>query len=293
MNPYSLDCGLHLLQLGQHTAVMGILNITPDSFSDGGRFFRQDAALARAEELVAAGADIVDIGGESSRPFSDPVPAEEEIQRVLPVIEHLADKIAVPISIDTTKSVVARRAVDAGARIINDVSALRFDPDMGRVAAESGAVLVLMHMKGSPKTMQVEPVYTDLIGEIHDFLGEALNRAQAAGVPKDRLIVDPGIGFGKTVSHNLQLINRLDAFADLGVPILLGPSRKAFIRKLYLQEAGEEHAADSPEIETGTQGAVAAAIMKGAHIVRVHDVAAARRTVRVTDAIRREKTAGE
>ncbi|MFP3980662.1 MAG: dihydropteroate synthase [Desulfobacterales bacterium] len=292
MNPYSLDCGPHQLELGQHTAIMGILNITPDSFSDGGRFFRQGAALAQAEELVAAGADILDIGGESSRPFSDPVSAEEEIQRVLPVIEHLAGKIPVPISIDTTKSVVAYQAVNAGARIINDISALRFDPEMGRVAAESGAVLVLMHMKGSPKTMQVEPVYTDLIGEIHNFLEDALSRARAAGVPKHRLIVDPGIGFGKTVSHNLQLINRLYAFADLGVPILLGPSRKAFIRKLFLQEAGEEHAADSPEIETGTQGAVAAAVMKGAHIVRVHDVAAARSTVRVTDAVRREKPAG-
>ncbi len=291
MNPYSLDCGPHQLELGQHTAVMGILNITPDSFSDGGRFLGRDAALARAEKLVAAGADILDIGGESSRPFSDPVSAEEEIRRVLPVIEHLADKIPVPISIDTTKSVVARRAVNAGARIINDISALRFDPEMGRVAAESGAVLVLMHMKGSPKTMQVDPVYTDLIGEIHDFLGDALNRAQAAGIPKDRLVADPGIGFGKTVSHNLQLINRLDAFADLGVPILLGPSRKAFIRKLFLQEAGAEYAADSPEIDAGTQGAVAAAILKGAHIVRVHDVAAARSTVRVTDAIRREKPA--
>lgn len=292
MSPYSLDCGPHQLELGQHTAVMGILNITPDSFSDGGRFFGQDAALAQAEKLVEAGADILDIGGESSRPFSDPVSAEEEIQRVLPVIEHLADKIPVPISIDTTKSVVARRAVNAGARIINDISALRFDPEMGRVAAESGALLVLMHMKGSPKTMQVEPVYTDLIGEVYDFLEDALNRAKAGGVPKDRLIVDPGIGFGKTVSHNLQLINRLDAFAGLGVPVLLGPSRKAFIRKLFFQETGAEHAADSPEIETGTQGAVAAAIMKGAHIVRVHDVAAARSTVRVTDAIRREKPAG-
>ena len=292
MNLYSLDCGPYQLELGRHTAVMGILNITPDSFSDGGRFFARDAALAQAEKLIEAGADILDIGGESSRPFSDPVPAEEELQRVLPVIEHLSDKIPVPISIDTTKSAVARRAINAGARIINDVSALRFDPEMGRVAAESGVLLVLMHMKGDPKTMQVEPVYADLIGEVYDFLNDAINRARAAGVRKDRLIVDPGIGFGKTVSHNLQIINRLDAFAGLGTPILLGPSRKAFIRKLFLQETGVEHAADSPQVINGTQGAVAAAIMKGAHIVRVHDVAVARSTIRITDAIRRETPDG-
>lgn len=288
MNLYSLDCGPHQLELGRHTAVMGILNITPDSFSDGGRFFGKDAALARAEKLVEDGADILDIGGESSRPFSDPVSAEEELQRVLPVIEHLADKIPVPISIDTTKAAVARRAVNAGARIINDISALRFDSEMGRVAAESGALLVLMHMKGSPKTMQVEPVYADVIGEVYDFLENAINQARAAGVQKDRLIVDPGIGFGKTVSHNLQLINRLDTFAGLGAPILLGPSRKAFIRKIFMQEAGEKLAADSPEVINGTQGTVAAAVMKGAHIVRVHDVAAARSTIRIIDAIRRE-----
>lgn len=293
MRPFSLQWGGRRLELGKNTAIMGVLNITPDSFSDGGQFFQKDAALVQAEKLIADGADILDIGGESSRPFSDPVSAEEETRRVLPVIEHLAGKISVPISIDTTKAEVARRAIEAGAVIINDISALGFDPVMGRVAAQNDVILVLMHMKGEPRTMQVEPYYDDLIGEIRDFLKDAVNRAVSAGVDQNRIIVDPGIGFGKTVEHNLQIINRIDSFNDLGLPVLLGPSRKTFIRKLLSSFPEGELSVDSPEIETGTQGIVAAAAIKGVHIIRVHNVAETLTTLRVVDSIRNERRTSE
>lgn len=285
MTHYSIPCGESILELGEKTAVMGVLNVTPDSFSDGGRFFDKQAALAQAEKMIEQGADILDIGGESSRPFSDPVDAEEEIRRVLPVIEHLAGKISVPISIDTTKAGVARRALGAGASIINDISALRFDPEMGRTAAQNDAVLVLMHMKGSPKTMQVNPYYDDLMGEILSFLTDAIDRAVSAGVAKNRIIADPGIGFGKTVEHNLQIINQADRFLELDVPVMFGPSRKAFIRKLISSSLDHELEPDSPEIETGTQAAVAAAAIRGAHIIRVHNVAETRTTLQIADAL--------
>ncbi len=288
MKPYSLRWQNHKLELGFRTCIMGILNVTPDSFSDGGRFFSLDAALSRAEAMIGDGADIIDIGGESSRPFSAPVDAEEETARVLPVIEHLAGKIRVPISVDTTKAVVARRAMDAGAAIINDISALRLDPEMGGVAAKTGALVILMHMRGSPKTMQVDPRYDDLIGEIYDFLETAVKKGEAAGIPRSNLIVDPGIGFGKTVSHNLELVGNAHRFLPLGVPVLIGPSRKAFIRNLL---AGESRLADENEathemVETGTQAAVSAAILAGAHIVRVHDVARTRATATIIDALK-------
>ncbi len=267
---------------------MGILNVTPDSFSDGGRFFSPDDALRQAEKMVADGADILDIGGESSRPFSEPVSAEAETARVLPVIEHLAGKISVPISIDTTKAVVARRAMDAGAAIINDISALGLDPDMGRVAAETGALVVLMHMRGSPKTMQIDPHYDDLIGEIYAFLEKAVKRAENAGIPASHTIVDPGIGFGKTIAHNLALIKNIHRFSGIGVPVLIGTSRKAFIRKILAEEKRleNENEAAHESVETGTQAAVAAAIVNGAHIIRVHDVARARITAAIADAIK-------
>jgi len=286
MRLFDLEWRGRRLQLGRRTCIMGILNITPDSFSDGGKFFDRAAALAHAEELVAAGADILDIGGESSRPYSDAVSVEEETRRVIPVIEHLAGRIPVPISIDTTKSIVARRALDAGADIINDISATWFDPDMGRIAADSGALLILMHMKGTPKTMQVEPFYKDLIGEVHDFLEDAVLRAESAGVSRSRIVIDPGIGFGKTVSHNLELIHKIDRFHDLEVPILVGPSRKAFLRKILADaENGTEPAPDHTMVESGTQAAVAAAILNGAHILRVHNVADSRATATIIDAI--------
>ncbi|MFP4159200.1 MAG: dihydropteroate synthase [Desulfobacterales bacterium] len=285
MTHYSIPCGKSLLELGGKTAVMGILNVTPDSFSDGGCFFDKGAALARAEKMVEQGADILDIGGESSRPFSEPVETEEEIRRVIPVIEHLAGKISVPISIDTTKAVVARRALGAGASIINDISALRFDPEMGRAAAENDAVVVLMHMKGSPRTMQVNPSYDDLMGEILSFLTEAIDRAVSAGLRRNRIIADPGIGFGKNVDHNLQIINQADRFLKLDVPVMLGPSRKAFIRKILSSSLNHELEPGSPEIETGTQAAVAAAAIRGVHIIRVHNVADTRTTLQITDAL--------
>jgi len=265
---------------------MGVVNVTPDSFSDGGKFFARDAAVAQGQKLAADGADILDIGGESTRPFSDPVSADEEIERVIPVIAKLADHLTIPISIDTMKAEVARRAIEAGASVINDVSALRFDPDMGEVAREFDTPVVLMHMLGSPKTMQDTPTYDNLIADISDFLKDAIARAQKQGISRSKLIVDPGIGFGKTVSHNLFLIRHLQAFASLEVPILIGPSHKAFIRKLLKDEHSDDIPPDLPIVETGTQAAVAAAVLCGAHIVRVHDAASTRVTIRILDAIR-------
>lgn len=283
---FNLDWGSHRLELGKQTRIMGILNITPNSFSDGGKFFSLDKALAQAEQIVAEGADIIDIGGESTRPFSEPVSVEEETRRVIPVIEHLAKKIAIPISIDTTKSVVARRAVSAGASIINDISALKFDPEMVHVAAKNDVVLILMHMKGTPSDMQVAPAYDDLVGEIKQFLADAVSRALKGGVLKTKIIIDPGIGFGKTVAHNLSLIQRLSEFQDLEVPLLLGSSRKAFIRNILVQKNGRAPSPDHPIVETGTQASVAAGIMNGAHIVRVHNVANTYATVKIIDSIR-------
>ncbi|MDA3897821.1 MAG: dihydropteroate synthase [Desulfobacteraceae bacterium] len=283
---YTLSWQNHCLELGAHTRIMGILNITPDSFSDGGKFFALDTALAQAEQMIEQGADIIDIGGESSRPFSEPVSIEEETRRVVPVIEHLAKNISTPISIDTTKSVVARRAISAGASIINDISALKIDPDMAEVASKNDVLLILMHMKGTPSDMQKAPVYDDLTGEIKGFLANAISRAEKAGVSKNKIIIDPGIGFGKTVQHNLYLINTLNNFQDLNVPILLGSSRKAFIRKVLAQNGNTEPKPDHPLVETGTQATITAGIMAGAHIVRVHNVANTRATVQLVDAIR-------
>lgn len=270
----------------ERTLIMGIVNVTPDSFSDGGHFFDRQIAIDHAQKLIADGADILDIGGESTRPYSDPVSAEEELRRVLPVIEAISAHVAVPISIDTTKAEVARRAIAAGAAIINDVSALRIDPGLAEVAAETGVPVVLMHMKGTPKTMQDKPVYADLIGEIKSFLRKAIDDAVARGIDRRRIIVDPGIGFGKTVTHNLTLVHRLDAFSDLDVPVLIGPSRKAFIRKLLGGAGSEPLPPLAPEVAIGTQAAVTASVLSGAHIVRVHDVAATRSTVTIADAIR-------
>ena len=264
---------------------MGVVNVTPDSFSDGGKFFDARAAVAQGDQLAAAGAHILDIGGESTRPFSDPVPVEEEIRRVIPVIEELAQSVSIPISIDTMKAAVARQAIEAGASIINDVSALRFDPELTDVAVEFDVPVILMHMLGDPKSMQVSPAYDDLIGEIREFLEEAIRGAENRGVLRSKMIIDPGIGFGKTVTHNLLLINHIQAFQTLDVPILIGSSRKSFIRKILKDPHGDDIAADLPIVETGTQATVAAAILNGAHIVRVHDVANTVATVKVVDAL--------
>lgn len=282
---HRLTCGGRVIDLGRRTCVMGVLNVTPDSFSDGGRFFDTATAIAHGERLALEGADLIDVGGESTRPFSEPTPAEEEIRRVVPVIAELARRTRVPISVDTTKPEVARRALAAGATMVNDISGLHLEPELARAAAEFGAPLVLMHMRGEPRTMQVDPRYDDLIGEIRSYLTEGVERAERMGLERSQLIVDPGIGFGKTGAHNLELIRRLPELAGLGLPVLVGPSRKAFIRRLLKPGDAKDIPADLPVVATGTQAAVAAAVLNGAHIVRVHDVAATVATVKVVDAI--------
>jgi len=282
---YHLSWSHHCLELGRQTCIMGVVNVTPDSFSDGGRFFDSSAAVAQGEKLAAEGAAIIDIGGESTRPFSDPVSTEEEIRRVVPVIEKLAQRISIPISIDTTKAAVARRALQTGASIINDVSALRFDPDLAAVAAEFEVPIILMHMLGDPKSMQVEPRYADLVGEIRQFLADAVQRAVDRGISPAKIIIDPGIGFGKTIAHNLLLIKNLPAFTAIDAPILIGASRKSFIRKILKGEHAKDLPADLPLVETGSQAAAAAAVLNGAHIVRVHDVANTVATVKILDAL--------
>jgi len=259
--------------------IMGVLNVTPDSFADGGLYFDRPAALAQARALVAAGADLLDIGGESTRPFADPVPLEEELRRVLPVIETLAPEIPIPISIDTYKAKVARAALAAGATLINDISALRFDPEMAPLAAALQAPVVLMHMQGTPRDMQRQPHYDDLLGELRDFFQERLDFAAAQGLSADLLALDPGIGFGKTWQHNLEILNRLDVFLDLGCPLLVGPSRKAFIGRILDLPAG-------PERDVGSLAALAVAVLRGAKILRTHNVAYARQFLAVLEAIR-------
>jgi dihydropteroate synthase len=275
---FELRCDPYLLTLGPRTLMMGILNVTPDSFSDGGFYFDKEDAVAHGEALAAAGADIIDVGGESSRPFSEPVPPEEEIRRVVPVIEELARRLSVPISVDTTKAHVATRALDAGAVMVNDIGALRLDPAMADLVADANVPVVLMHMQGTPKTMQVNPQYQDVVGEVKSFLADVVQGAEEAGIDRSKIIVDPGIGFGKTVTHNLQLIKDLRALQPLGVPILIGVSRKSFMSKLL--GPGDERR------EAGTQAAVAAAALNGAHIVRVHDVERTGATLKLVDAIK-------
>jgi len=263
--------------LGPRTWIMGVVNVTPDSFSDGGRYADPDRAVARGLELAAAGADIVDVGGESTRPGSRPVPEAEEIGRVLPVIEGLRRQTQALISVDTTKAAVARAALDAGADIVNDTSAFRFDPAMAGVVARAGAAAVLMHMQGTPLTMQQAPHYDDVVGEIAAFLDDRLRVAEAAGVPRERVIVDPGIGFGKTVDHNLEIIRRQAGFHDLGRPLLLGFSRKAFL--------GAVLGLPPDERLEGTIAAAVLSVERGAHILRVHDVGPVARAVRTAEAV--------
>lgn len=276
---YTLQCGSRRLELGRRTLVMGVLNVTPDSFADGGRFFDRDRAIEHGLAMAREGADIIDVGGESTRPFSEPVSADEEMERVLPVIEALAGEVDVPVSIDTTKAEVARAALAAGAGMLNDVSALRFDPDMAGVAAESGAPLIVMHMKGTPGDMQEDPRYEDLIGEIRAFLEEVVRAAVQAGVRREQILIDPGIGFGKTFDHNLQLIRDLDRLSVVGRPLVLGCSRKAFVGHILGKEADDR--------DPGTMAAVAAGVLNGAHVVRVHNVAMAVDAVRMVDAVKR------
>ena len=263
--------------LGERTWIMGVLNITPDSFSDGGLFLDTDKAVAHGLRLAEEGADIIDIGGESSRPGSDPISLTEELDRVIPVITELKQKTDVLISIDTMKAGVAEGALDAGAGIINDISALRVDPDMALLAAERRAPVILMHMLGTPKTMQDNPAYDNVLSQIHTFFEERIDYAVTQGIKKSKLILDPGIGFGKRLQDNLVLLKELSFFADLNLPLLIGPSRKSFIGAIL----------DLPVTQRleGTLASTTAAILNGAHIVRVHDVAAVRKAVLVTDAI--------
>lgn len=284
MTTFTISCGDRDLVLGDKTRIMGILNVTPDSFSDGGAFLGHGDALRHAKEMVAAGADIIDIGGESSRPFADPVSEAEEIRRVVPVVEALAGKIPVPISVDTVKAAVAEAALSAGAAIINDISALTADPRMAPVAAEKDAPVILMHMRGTPETMQLDTTYEDLTGDIARYLAGVAERAVAGGIRRSQIILDPGIGFGKTVRHNFAILKHLEVFTALGMPVMIGSSRKSFIGKTLAGETGA--AADRAAIETGTQATVAAAILNGAHIVRVHDVVQTAATVRIIDALR-------
>jgi dihydropteroate synthase len=261
----------------ERTFVMGILNVTPDSFSDGGRFLDRAAAVAHATRMVEDGADILDVGGESTRPGSEPVPVDEELERVRPVIERLAEvHPAIPISIDTRKADVAAAALDAGATIVNDVSG-GADPKMFDVIREREAAVVLMHMRGDPRTMQEAPEYDDVVGEVHEYLRQRIETAELSGIDPERIAVDPGIGFGKDLDHNLELMRGVGALLDLGRQVLVGPSRKRFIGAIL----------DLPEEDRveGTIGAVVWLVARGAHVVRVHDVREVVRAVRVADAI--------
>ncbi|MGA1825773.1 MAG: dihydropteroate synthase [bacterium] len=273
---YTLKLHDRELILGQRTLIMGILNITPDSFSDGGLFFDHKKALKQAHAMIEEGADIIDVGGESTRPQSEPVTCDDEIERVIPVIKQLRKETNVPISIDTYKSEVAKRALDCGAHIVNDISGLNFDSNMAHVISEYNASVVVMHIKGTPSNMQKNPVYTDLIGEIRSFFKNSLQLAMNAAIPKERCILDVGIGFGKTTFHNLELIKRLGEFHDIGCPILIGLSRKSFIGNVL----------DLPVDQRleGTAAGVTTSILHGAHIVRVHDVGFMGRVARMTDA---------
>jgi len=258
---------------------MGILNVTPDSFADGGRYLEAEKAVEHGIEMANQGADIIDVGGESTRPYSKKISANEEMDRVLPVIEALSRETSIPISIDTYKSEVAREAINCGAAMVNDISALRFDPHMAHVVSQAGVPVVLMHMQGTPETMQVKPSYKDLIGEILDFLQQAVDRSAEAGIREDLVIVDPGIGFGKSFDDNLKIIKELSRFESLGRPILLGTSNKAFIGHVLEKEVHERG--------TGTMATVACGVLNGAHMVRVHDVAKTVETVKIVDAIKK------
>jgi dihydropteroate synthase len=265
------------IELGKRTAIIGVLNITPDSFSDGGQNFEPERAIDRALELESEGADIIEVGGESTRPGATRLPVHEELARVLPVLRGFSGRLRIPIAIDTYKSEVAAAAVELGVAIINDVSALRFDSALADVAASAGAILVLMHMRGEPGNMQKIEPSKDIFEEIDGDLNQAIHLAVSRGVKHNQIIVDPGIGFGKTLEQNLAIINHLDRFESFGLPLMVGTSRKSFIGRLTGREASDRL--------FGTAASVAAAIIRGAHIVRVHDVNQMLDVVRVTDAL--------
>ena len=266
------------LSMGPRPLVMGIVNVTPDSFSDGGRFAAADAAIDHALRLAAEGADLLDVGGESSRPGSKPVSLEDELARVLPVVRGLAGRVNFPISVDTTKAEVARQALAAGASIVNDITAGLGDPNMMAVVRDAGAGIALMHMRGTPETMQQDPTYVDVVREVHDFLAERVDAWVNAGVPADRIAIDPGIGFGKTFDHNRSLLRNLDVLAPIGRPVLLGVSRKGFLGHITKRTVSERLPA--------SLAAACFCVSRGtAHILRVHDVAATVDAARVLGAL--------
>ena len=272
---YTLSLPRNSITLGDRTAVMGILNVTPDSFSDGGHYFDLEQAMARGKEIEQEGADIIDIGGESSRPGSDAVPEDEELRRMLPVIEKLAPILRIPISVDTYRASVAKRALQAGAQAVNDISAFRFDPSMAKVVAEERAGVVLMHSRGTRDTLHKQSRMADPVAEVAGSLQNSAEKACAAGIPANSIVIDPGIGFGKAAEESVEVLKSLSRFSKIGYPLLVGTSRKSFIRTMT---------SDTPEARNwGTAATIVAAIINGAHIVRVHDVRQARSLSDVTD----------
>ena len=272
---FTIPLGGKILNLAKKTAIMGILNVTPDSFYDGGRYTCQDEALRRVEQMIEEGADIIDVGGESTRPGSERVSPKEEIKRVIPIIEKIRENFDVPISIDTYKAEVARQAIEAGANMVNDISGLRFDPKLKEVVAKCDVPVVIAHIKGTPKDMQDNPQYRCLMGEIISYLREGIKMAEEAGISSDKIIIDPGIGFGKTTEHNLRIIKRLPELKSLGKPILIGASRKSFIGDVLKLPVSER-------LE-GSLAIGSLSVFQGANIIRTHDV---KETRRVVDLIR-------
>jgi len=275
---YTIRCRKRTFTLGKQTLLMGILNVTPDSFSDGGLFLDKEKAIAHGLKMVEEGADFIDIGGESTRPGSQPLGLDEELRRVMPVIEFLAKEVDVPISIDTYKSTVAKKAIEAGAQIINDISGLHLDPSLSQVAAKEDVPLVLMHIRGNPETMQKNIHYDSIFSEIIQYIKESIQRAESAGVDPEQIIIDPGIGFGKTTEDNLLILKNLQEFKILGKPLLLGTSRKSFIGKILN--------ADVTERLEGTLSSIVVGVLNGAHIIRCHDVLETKRAIAIADAVR-------
>jgi len=275
--PLTWRCRDRVVEFGQRTVVMGVLNVTPDSFSDGGRYLDHEKAVAHAVEMVSAGADIIDIGGESSRPGAARISAKEEMDRILPVVVETVRQVSALVSVDTTKAEVARKALEAGAHIVNDISALRWDAEMPEVVRESGAGTVLMHMQGTPETMQQAPRYDDVVAEVRGFLQERITFCGRNGISFENIAIDPGIGFGKELEHNLDLLRQLHLLAELGRPVIVGVSRKSLLGLLTGRPVDQRLA--------GSLAAASYAVMHGAHILRVHDVAETRDALRVIEAL--------
>ena len=287
VNVFDMSWGRFKLALSERTYIMAILNRTPDSFSDGGLCMREDDAVERAFSMVSEGADIIDIGGESSRPGAQPVSVREELARVIPVIRRVANEIDIPISIDTCKSEVAKEAIQNGASIINDITGLEGDQRIRKVAREFDVPVVIMHMKGTPATMQLDPIYNSLIDDMLSSLKHSIELAKEAGIDERRIIIDPGIGFGKTAGHNLKILNNLESFKALKMPILIGVSRKSYIASILTENNLSMEEIEATGKLMGTAASSAIVIIKGANIIRAHDVKEAVQAARIADAIAR------